>query len=108
MPRPVCLAPTKKPGLWVLFGARDENREHTEVVGEFLAIPVTGPQLVATVKRMLAEDASLARLRPRTAWRCVVAVGRHRRRTQRRFCDRALLVVRNAFDPVERNTVRDR
>ena len=61
MPRPACLALTKKPGLRVLFGARDENREHTEVVGEFLAIPVTGPQLVATVKRMLAEDASLAR-----------------------------------------------
>ena len=30
------------------------GREHTEVVGEFLAIPVTGPQFVATVKRMLA------------------------------------------------------
>ena len=42
------------PGLWVLFGARDGNREHTEVVGEFLAVPVIGPQLVTTVKRMLA------------------------------------------------------
>ena len=82
-------------------GARDGNREHTEVVGEFLAVPVIGPQLVATVKRMLAEDASLARLRPRTAWRCVVAVGRHRRRTQRRVLRSRAPAVRNPFDPVE-------
>ena len=36
-----CMARMKKPGVRVLFVARDENREHTE----------------ATVKRILAEDA---------------------------------------------------
>ena len=47
----------KKPGVRVLFVARDENREHTEGIGEFLAVPVTGPEIAATVKRILAEDA---------------------------------------------------
>jgi hypothetical protein len=36
----------------VLFAARDENREPT---GEFLPVPITGPEIVATVKRMLAD-----------------------------------------------------
>jgi DNA-binding NtrC family response regulator len=49
-----CMALTKKPGLRVLFVARDENRALTEGVGEFLAVPVTGPELVATVERMAA------------------------------------------------------
>jgi hypothetical protein len=44
----------KKRGVRVLFAARDENREHTEGVWEFLAVPVTGPEIVARVKRMLA------------------------------------------------------
>ena len=52
-----CLARMKKPGVRVLFVARDENREHTEGIGEFLAMPVTGPAIAATVKRILAEDA---------------------------------------------------
>ena len=48
------MALMKKPGVRVLFVARDENREHTEGLGEFLAVPVTGAELVTTVKRMLA------------------------------------------------------
>jgi hypothetical protein len=48
----------KKPGVRVLFAVRDENREHTEGVGEFSAVPVTGPEIVATVKRMLVEVAA--------------------------------------------------
>jgi hypothetical protein len=51
------MARRKKPGIRVLFAARDENREHTEGVGEFLTIPVSGTEIVATVTRMLAEDA---------------------------------------------------
>jgi DNA-binding response OmpR family regulator len=52
------MARMKKPGIRVLFAARDENREHTEGLGEFLAVPVTGPEIVATVKRMLAKVAA--------------------------------------------------
>ena len=49
------MARVKKRGVRVLFAARDENREHTEGVGEFVAVPVTGPEIVARVKRMLAQ-----------------------------------------------------
>ena len=49
------MARVKKSGVRVLFTARDENREHTEGIGEFLAVPVTGEALVATVRRMLAD-----------------------------------------------------
>jgi DNA-binding NtrC family response regulator len=52
------MARMKKPKLRVLFAARDENRAHTEGVGEFLAVPVTGAKVVAAVERMLAEDAA--------------------------------------------------
>ena len=52
------MARLKKPGVRVLFAAREENRKHTEGLGEFLPVPVTGPELVATVERMLAEDAA--------------------------------------------------
>lgn len=52
------MARMKKPKVRVLFAARDENREHTEGVGEFLAVPVTGPEIVATVERMLVENAA--------------------------------------------------
>lgn len=52
------MARVKKPGVRILFAARDENREHTEGVGEFLPVPVTGPEIVAMVTRMLAEDAA--------------------------------------------------
>jgi DNA-binding NtrC family response regulator len=48
------MALLKKPGMRVLFVARDENREHTNGIGEFLSVPVTGPEIVATVTRMLA------------------------------------------------------
>lgn len=46
----------EKAGVRVLFAARDEKREHTEGIGEFLPVPVTGAELVATVKRMLADE----------------------------------------------------
>jgi DNA-binding response OmpR family regulator len=45
----------KKPDVRVLFAARGENREHTEGLGEFLTVPVSGPEVLATVERMLAE-----------------------------------------------------
>jgi DNA-binding NtrC family response regulator len=52
------MARVKKPGIRVLFVARGENRKHTEGIGEFLPVPVTGPEIVATVKRILAGDAA--------------------------------------------------
>jgi DNA-binding NtrC family response regulator len=52
------MALTQKRAVRVLFVAREENREHTEGLGEFLAVPVTGPELVATVNRMLADAAA--------------------------------------------------
>ena len=52
------MARLKKPGIRVLFAALAENQEHTEGLGEFLALPVTGPEIVAAVKRILAEDAA--------------------------------------------------
>ena len=42
------MALTKKRGVQVLFVAQEENREYTEGLGEFLSVPVTGPELVAT------------------------------------------------------------
>jgi DNA-binding response OmpR family regulator len=51
------MARMKKPGIRVLFAARDENREHTEGVGEFLTIPVSGSEIAATVTCMLTRDA---------------------------------------------------
>lgn len=50
------MARMKKPGIRILFTARGENRDHTEGVGEFLPVPVTGPEIVATVMRLLAKD----------------------------------------------------
>ena len=49
------LARTKKPGLRILFIARDENRMHTEGIGEFLALPATGAEIVAAVERLLQK-----------------------------------------------------
>ena len=37
------MARVKKPGVQILFAAREGNREHTEGLGEFLAMPVTAP-----------------------------------------------------------------
>jgi putative SOS response-associated peptidase YedK len=51
-----CIVPAR--GLRVLFAARDENREHPKGVGEFLAVPMTGAEIVVAVKRMLAEDSA--------------------------------------------------
>ena len=45
-------------GAFASFATRDENREHTEGIGEFLPMPATGLEIVATVKRMLAEGSA--------------------------------------------------
>jgi DNA-binding response OmpR family regulator len=45
----------KIPGLKVLFVAWPENREHTVGIGEFMAAPVSIPELVGRVSEMLAE-----------------------------------------------------
>ncbi len=47
------MARFKRPGVKILFVARPENREHTEGVGEFLAMPATGTELVEAVERTL-------------------------------------------------------
>jgi hypothetical protein len=52
------MARMKKPAVGILFIARNENREHTEGVGEFLAVPVTGADLVAMADRILAQAAA--------------------------------------------------
>jgi len=50
------MARLKKPGVRVLFAARDENREHTDGLGEFLPVPAIGQETVATVARMLKAE----------------------------------------------------
>jgi hypothetical protein len=49
------MALPKRQAVRILFIAREENREHTEGLGEFLRVPITGPEIVATVERMLSE-----------------------------------------------------
>jgi DNA-binding response OmpR family regulator len=46
----------KIPSLKVLFVARPENREHTVEIGEFMAAPVSIPELVDRVSGMLAQS----------------------------------------------------
>lgn len=46
---------TRRPGIKVLFAGREQMREYTEGVGEFLPHPVNVAELVETVKRLLAE-----------------------------------------------------
>jgi len=48
------MARHKKPGIRVLFAAREEFAEHTEGLGEFLSMPATGAEIVAAVERVLA------------------------------------------------------
>ena len=55
------MARLKRPGVKVLFVARPENRENADGIGEFLAIPITGPELVEAVKRALVADESRVR-----------------------------------------------
>jgi hypothetical protein len=61
----------KERGVRILFAAREENREHTERLGEFLPVPVTGPEIVAAARRMLSEDRRGSRI-------FILAVGRWR------------------------------
>jgi DNA-binding NtrC family response regulator len=49
------MARRKTPGLKVLFVARPENQEYTQGIGEFMAAPVSIPDLVDRVSVLLAE-----------------------------------------------------
>ena len=49
------MAHAKRPGIKVLFAAREQMREYTEGVGAFLPSPVNVADLVETVTRLLAE-----------------------------------------------------
>ena len=48
----------EKPGVRVLFVARIRNRQHTDGLGDFLAMPATGSEIVAAVERTLADGAA--------------------------------------------------
>jgi DNA-binding NtrC family response regulator len=48
------MAKMKRPRLRILFAAREENREYTQGVGEFLTVPTTAEEVVATAERLLA------------------------------------------------------
>lgn len=49
------MARRKTPGLKVLFVARPEKQEDTQGIGEFMAAPISIPELVDRASRMLAE-----------------------------------------------------
>lgn len=49
------VARAKRPGIKVLFAAREQMREYTDGLGEFLPSPINVPDLVATVTRLLAD-----------------------------------------------------
>ena len=53
------MARVKWPGIRILFVGRPENREHTEGVGEFLAAPVAGNELVEAVDQLLRRSGNL-------------------------------------------------
>jgi DNA-binding response OmpR family regulator len=57
------MARRKIPGLKVLFVAQPERREHTEGLGEFMAAPVSIPELVKRVSAMLARQTQEGELR---------------------------------------------
>ena len=50
------MARHKRPGIKVLFTARPEFAEHAEGVGEFMPMPVSPQELVASVGRLLQAD----------------------------------------------------
>lgn len=52
------MARLKQPGVRVLFAAVRDYQEHTEGLGEFLAMPVTEKEIVAMVERLLAQEDS--------------------------------------------------
>jgi DNA-binding NtrC family response regulator len=49
------VARVKRPSIKVLFAGREQMREYTEGVGEFLPSPINVSELVETVTRLLAE-----------------------------------------------------
>jgi len=50
------MARRKQPGIKVLFTALPDAQEYTRDIGEFLAMPVSVADVVATVQWMLAKD----------------------------------------------------
>jgi DNA-binding NtrC family response regulator len=50
------IARLKRPGIKVLFAGREQMREYTESVGEFLPSPISVSELVERVTRMLGEQ----------------------------------------------------
>jgi DNA-binding NtrC family response regulator len=52
------IARTRRPGIKVLFAGREQMREYTEGVGEFLPHPINVAELVETVTRLLLSVTS--------------------------------------------------
>ena len=50
------MARLRRPGIKVFFAGREQMREYTEGVGEFLPSPIGVSKLVETVTRLLAEQ----------------------------------------------------
>jgi DNA-binding NtrC family response regulator len=50
------MARHKRPGIKVLFTARPEFAQHAEGVGEFMPMPASPQELVASVGRLLQAD----------------------------------------------------
>jgi DNA-binding NtrC family response regulator len=50
------MARLRRPGIKVLFAGREQMREYTDGVGEFLPSPINIPELVAVVARLLPES----------------------------------------------------
>jgi DNA-binding NtrC family response regulator len=50
------MARHKRPGIKVLFTARPEFAQHAVGVGEFMPMPVSPPELMAAVARLLHPD----------------------------------------------------
>jgi hypothetical protein len=51
------VATNKRPDLKVLFTALPETEQHADGIGEFMPLPVSIPDLLETVPRMLAPRA---------------------------------------------------
>jgi DNA-binding NtrC family response regulator len=50
------MARSKRPGIRVLFAARPEFAEYAEGLGKFMPLPVSVPDIVDAVGRMLESD----------------------------------------------------
>jgi DNA-binding NtrC family response regulator len=54
------MARRQRPDMKVLFVALAEYKAHTEGIGEFMALPVSIPELVLSVKRLLKPDGQIS------------------------------------------------